>query len=1449
MTWDKEKLKTLVAVNESLNLDAILTSDNESEPGALAAAVDESSSENNSKTARDPTSNRDTGGTNSAAASSGSGGGSVKARSRARKKAAAAAPPPPEATPVAPAVVSGPSAVADFAIVGAYDLVAVVEHRGVGAHHGHYVGRMRSWLAKRDAQRGEKGRGASSAKSEAGNEGKEKLLLQAAGKSEEAAPLAEGDAANGWWLFDDTVVSKVELPAVLNKPEGADRGGGAGSSSSSSSSSFSSPFTAAIVSTSTSSSSLVSTEVVDVVESDSENETAIKTKRNSSGSGGGGSGDKRRAEGYGFQAKGAKQPRSGISVPMDFLNKPSGSSNKNNNKKGKGKSKGKADVSLVTALDADATTATSSAGAPTKKDVQAERLKAAKPSSDSYVLVYAARGLLEELQAEVASQRKAVAPPQELSKPAAAFAAPSSSFAYLHGPPPSAQAAARTRTSSLQSELAAHAKVVAEQRALVVARREAYFKAFGGGGLQENDIISGKKSGAAMVNINDQLPPCVPVSSSANDFVLVPTSWLKHWITGVPPSATATNAAVADSASSGSIENSGAASASAVLIDDDNDDNAAVASTDGGSSSVSNNSPAAGSISSISSSSRLTSSNVFCELPPPADDIFCPHGTGGVSPATARTLKRLSRSALVDMLHWVKVPPKLNNALSPSSIGSSDKNSTSQDDKSLQQQQQQQQSTKDAVNSLVASRADAPFRFYCSECTQDHQVACEAEALGASLRDRVLDGFSAADRQVAATRKQTFIDDNSWGGGKNSGPGGKPPMYLVSKVWATSFKQQCERLDAGKETTATTSLLPMMKSNNSTTPSTTALTSETPEKMLVAPSVESSGNSSSSSLDNPTAPILCSHGELKPGGAGSQVRPITQDGWEAVLALCPSATSVPFEMPKCELCGAAKESDREQKKALESARKSHVEAGTTLRALHRRADNYEPRHFETLEAEQECGGSWRVFRKAWLLKWRSWVDGSWQHEDAANRPPDLESPQDLATLLACPCGKGVLLTKQLEAVANRCAVLGSVPPGYGADAASHGHLVGLHGEGCQELELVSLAEYRELRARCQPSDANSEEDDDNDDVMSEESDDDDGKDKDDDANGEGGELVLRLGRSANRGRSAGGKSSSSSEGAKGRREKHRQGALRLAATGDGTLEWRGLVLPCVECIAKVRSEADARRASFSNASLKIHRLREGAPIPAAPAAAPNAKALGGGSGSGAAEPRPRRTARSAANAAMPVTGVGSFDRVGLLKLKVWQVLGDLEPQQMALYHHGNELTNDDATLASYDVKANDIVHCRPLTGSSSGGGNRRRSKIVVDGSDEDDENGSSDKNAVQEIKKTLEDYFLYWGSERPESGQPAEKGFSNTLLNRRSPTPMTTTLPGVAAEDGPFEGRNGGSGEGAPMAIDISEDDVTSKDGAALPENDESADTCKACTFINKLGSLTCGMCGSELKI
>lgn len=61
-------------------------------------------------------------------------------------------------------------------------------------------------------------------------------------------------------------------------------------------------------------------------------------------------------------------------------------------------------------------------------------------------------------------------------------------------------------------------------------------------------------------------------------------------------------------------------------------------------------------------------------------------------------------------------------------------------------------------------------------------------------------------------------------------------------------------------------------------------------------------------------------------------------------------------------------------------------------------------------------------------------------------------------------------------------------------------------------------------------------------------------------------------------------------------------------------------------------------------------------------------------------------------------GVSSSDLVGLLKMKIWQTVGDeLEPHKIQLWVDTEQLEDDNATLASFGIHANSTVHVRPLS--------------------------------------------------------------------------------------------------------------------------------------------------------
>ncbi len=78
--------------------------------------------------------------------------------------------------------------------------------------------------------------------------------------------------------------------------------------------------------------------------------------------------------------------------------------------------------------------------------------------------------------------------------------------------------------------------------------------------------------------------------------------------------------------------------------------------------------------------------------------------------------------------------------------------------------------------------------------------------------------------------------------------------------------------------------------------------------------------------------------------------------------------------------------------------------------------------------------------------------------------------------------------------------------------------------------------------------------------------------------------------------------------------------------------------------------------------------------------------------------RPRRTKRRASDETS-LGGVGSEDMVGLLKLKVWQAIEDIEPQEMELLYEGRLLQDDDRPLSFYGVKIKANIYARKVSSS------------------------------------------------------------------------------------------------------------------------------------------------------
>ena len=1219
VTWDKEKLKDAIAVDESLDVEAVLQGSRPPPRAPLA-----------------PT------GRSGAKA-----GGAASSAARSE---------------VDGAVAGGP-----------YDLVSLIEHRGMGAHNGHYVGRMRNWLATRTS--GSSGGGS----------------------------VADAASSNSWWLFDDRDVTKTGLPAVLSSSDAVSGSGANGNGAD---------------------------QVVDLVEEARETGTGGGLES----SDGGGS---RYSDRGGKAAHGLKTHKKVTAGKWPSATDSLQSLGKSCNEK-------------VGRPPPDAATADKGGSS-----------KVANPSADVYILLYVGRQRLEKLQAQWGAADGA-------GRPAARGVGRSGP-----NPPEDVAAEVAARNHELGGALAARREALAVQRRLVAERLECHRELFGKGGR----------------------PPCVPEPGDS-DFVLVDPAWLRQWVTGTAASAPQPPV-LAGRAASGWVQCDACSKWRKLprgreRLDSDlkgewfcamNDWDAARSEC--------------GAAQEKEEAANVTASlGVFCDDPGCFFDSGhrCEHGH--VAPDTARTLKKLTKAALVRMLATTPTPGRRDPAT--------------------------------VVAELVSGDVDAAYHFDCPDCRKAHRDGLAVAEDEAHHRAVVLAelGEAAPGGRAAATTADPDADPDA-----DPGPG----EFLVSRSWATAFKQLCERLAAGKEGKGATKLV---KGNGGQTEITDFVPSADCVIVSSSSSCSSSFSSSSSSSSAPAldplvnSRIKCSHGRLMFSGKGSQTRLISRRGWGSVVSLYPQAIEMRAQ-DRCLECRASSKETADAKKSDKMARVEHLSG--CLGPLHRRKGNFNPSDFEPLlpapvgraAADEDSSSSsatpgrerWFIVRKSFLERWRGWVDG---HGDAA---PHLDGPKSLSAQLGCACGGGILMTKELEAVAGRAAGV----PSRRSDN-SNGHLFGVDGEGLEELELVAEEQFRELAARCPPLEA--------------------------EACGAGGDgrgsrrdavFVNDDGDAAAGGAETGAAAASAAAAEFG----PEAGWVVLEAVEDAgavdlrRFEWRPKGL-CAACVGNVRASADAKRAAFTAGHIKIQRLNAGVPPPEPQegTAASGSRCVHrtvrgalllrqrGSSAvglplcvhhcsllcrfshhfSGAFFPlprqsfpilhrdgvlclratcRPRRTGRSA-EAAIVVSGVGSLDRVGLLKLKAWQVLGDLEPHRMELFHEGVLLADDDATLDHYRVMAGSTVHARLLAKSGFGGGCKRRGRPSLAGAvsavDVDLDEGVGE-SAGGGPRKTLEDYFAYWGSERPNKGGAAEseRGFTNTLLNRAFDAPVPSPRPRSDSEDSEVE--------------------------------------------------------------
>lgn len=217
-------------------------------------------------------------------------------------------------------------------------------------------------------------------------------------------------------------------------------------------------------------------------------------------------------------------------------------------------------------------------------------------------------------------------------------------------------------------------------------------------------------------------------------------------------------------------------------------------------------------------------------------------------------------------------------------------------------------------------------------------------------------------------------------------------------------------------------------------------------------------------------------------------------------------------------------------------------------------------------------------------------------------------------------------------------------------------------------------------------------------------------------------------------------------------------AIQLTKGDDGPV-WTPAI--CEACHAKATREIHDQRTNFEGKFVKVLKLKDTDPVPAT---------TSDGSVHGVdvhSSGRPKRDSRRGSHA-FAVDNVNSTDKVGLLKLKLFEIVEDVQPQQMSLFYLGQRL-EDEEPLSTYGVKAEATVYLKVQADGSSGA--------------------------------TMEDYLGYWGgADRPRGAAGEERGFQGTLLQPGFPsaapstaTPMecdvdesgVVTLLGAAARPGP----------------------------------------------------------------
>jgi hypothetical protein len=235
----------------------------------------------------------------------------------------------------------------------------------------------------------------------------------------------------------------------------------------------------------------------------------------------------------------------------------------------------------------------------------------------------------------------------------------------------------------------------------------------------------------------------------------------------------------------------------------------------------------------------------------------------------------------------------------------------------------------------------------------------------------------------------------------------------------------------------------------------------------------------------------------------------------------------------------------------------------------------------------------------------------------------------------------------------------------------------------------------------------------------------------------------------------------------------------------GGLLWSWSDVHCEECAAVLAGKQLQKRKEYENKPIKIVRLRAGEAPP--------------GVGDGETRTATGRPARSRRNASTEVKA-SSSDALGLVRLKIFERLGDAVPVLQTLYHNGQLLADNTKNLGQLGILAGDTIF------------------LSVGDSDSAEDHYLESIGILDEIEDASGPMSEFYASAVEAAGRKSEGGFHGSILQgpRRSTVIATESAPvassraeGIQSPE-PSAISSSGASSSVIISIDESDDEASS---------------------------------------